>query len=65
MKITAIKNYELSKEEFIALEKTKEVFDSLCREGFEEDFCDVENVYLVATIRAIEAVIENNGEDWM
>lgn len=64
MKTTTIKNYELSKEEFLALEKTKEIFDTLCREGFEDDFCDVENVYLVATIRAIEAVIENNCEDW-
>ena len=64
MKTTTIKNYELSKEEFLALEKTKEIFDTLCREGFEDDFCDVENVYLGATIRAIEAVIENNCEDW-
>ena len=59
------KKYELSKEEFLALEKTREIFDTLCREGFEDDFCDVENVYLVATIRAIEAVLENNGEDWI
>ena len=59
------KKYELSKEEFQALEKTKEIFDSLCREGFEDDFCDVENVYLVAVIRAIESVLENNGEDWI
>ena len=65
MNTITIKKYELSKEEFIALEKTKEIFDSLCREGFEDDFCDVENVYLVAAIRAIDAVIENNGEDWM
>ena len=65
MKTIAIKRYELSKEEFLALEKTKEIFDTLCREGFEDDFCDVENVYLVDTIRAIEAVIENNCEDWM
>lgn len=65
MNTITIKKYELSKEEFIALEKTKEVFDSLCREGFEDDFCDVENVYLVAAIRAIDAVVENNGEDWM
>ena len=65
MKTIITKKYELSKEEFQALEKTREIFDSLCREGFEEDFCDVENVYLVATIRAIESVIENNGEDWM
>lgn len=65
MKTITIKNYELSKEDFLALEKTKEIFDTLCREGFEDDFCDVENVYLVAAIRAIEAVIENNCEDWM
>lgn len=65
MKTITIKKYELSKEDFLALEKTKEIFDTLCREGFEDDFCDVENVYLVATIRAIEAVLENNGEDWM
>ena len=65
MNTITIKKYELSKEEFQALEKTREIFDSLCREGFEDDFCDVENVYLVATIRAIESVLENNGEDWM
>ena len=65
MKTTTIKKYELSKEDFLALEKTKEIFDTLCCEGFEDDFCDVENVYLVATIRAIEAVIENNCEDWI
>ena len=64
MKTMIIKKYELSKEEFLALEKTKEVFDSLSREGFEDDFCDVETVYLGATIHAIEAVIKNNGEDW-
>ena len=65
MKTIITKKYELSKEEFQALEKTREIFDSLCREGFEEGFCDVENVYLVATIPAIESVLENNGEDWM
>ena len=56
MKTITIKKYELSKEDFQALEKTREIFDSLCREGFEDDFCDVENVYLVATIRAIEEI---------
>ena len=65
MKTIITKKYELSKEEFQALEKTKEIFDSLCNEGFEDDFCVVENVYLVATIRAIEAVLTNNGEDWI
>ena len=65
MKMIITKKYELSKEEFQALEKTREIFDSLSREGFEDDFCDVENVYLVATIRAIEAVLANNGEDWI
>ena len=65
MKTIITKKYELSKEEFQALEKTREIFDSLCREGFEEDFCDVENVYLVATIRAIESVLANNSEDWI
>ena len=65
MKTIITKKYELSKEEFQALEKTREIFDSLCREGFEEDFCDVENVYLVATIRAIESVLENDCEDWI
>lgn len=64
MKTIIIKNYELSKEEFLALKKTKEVFDSLCREGFEDDFCDVENVYLGDAICAIDTVIEYNGEDW-
>ena len=65
MKTIITKKYELSKEEFQALEKTREIFDSLCREGFEDDFCDVENVYLVATIRAIESVLENDCEDWI
>ena len=65
MKTTTIKKYELSKEDFLALEKTKEIFDTLCGEGFEDDFCDLENVYLGDTIRAIEAVLENSGEDWM
>ena len=65
MKTITIKKYEISKEEFQALEKTKEIFDTLSREGFEDDFCDVENVYFGNTIRAIESVIENNGEDWI
>ena len=64
MKTRITKKYELSKEEFQALEKTREIFDSLSREGFGDDFCDVENVYLGETIRAIELVIENNGENW-
>lgn len=59
------KKYELSKEEFQALEKTKEIFDSLCSEGFEDDFCVVENVSFVDIIDAIDAVIRNNGEDWI
>lgn len=45
MKTTTIKKYELSKEDFLALEKAKEIFDSLCREDFEDDFCDVEDAY--------------------
>ena len=65
MKTILIKKYELSKEEFQALEKTKEIFDSLSREGFEDDFYYDENVHLSAMIRAIDAVIENNGEDWV
>ena len=64
MKTIIKKKYELSKEEFQALEKTKEIFDSLCNEGFKDDFCVVENVYLVDTIQAIDAVIRDNGEDW-
>ena len=65
MKTIITKKYELSKEDFQALEKTKEIFDTLCNEGFKDDFCVVENVYLVDTIRAIEAVLANNGEDWI
>ena len=65
MKTIITKKYELSKEDFQALEKTKEIFDSLCNEGFKDDFCDVENVYLVDTIHAIESVLANNGEDWI
>ena len=64
MKTIITKEYELSDEEFQALEKTKEVFDSLSRKGFEDDFCDVENIYLDTVIRAIEVVLANNGEDW-
>lgn len=65
MKTTITKKYELSKEEFQALEKTKEIFDSLSCEGFEDDFCNVENVYLSDTIYAIDVVLANNGEDWI
>ena len=65
MKTIITKKYELSKEDFQALEKTKEIFDSLCNEGFKDDFCVVENVYLVDTIHAIDAVIRDNGEDWI
>ena len=65
MKTIITKKYELSKEEFQALEKTKEIFDSLCNEGFTDDFCVVENVYLVDTIHAINAVIRDSGEDWI
>ena len=65
MKTIITKKYELSKEEFQALEKTKEIFDSLCNEGFKDDFCVVENVYLVDTINAIDAVIRDDGEDWI
>ena len=65
MKTIITKKYELSKEDFQALEKTKEIFDSLCNEGFKDDFCVVENVYLDDTIQAIDAVIRDNGEDWI
>ena len=65
MKTITIKKYELSKEDFLALEKTKEIFDTLCREGFEDDFCEKECVDLENTIGSIEAVIENDGEDWI
>ena len=65
MKTIITKKYELSKEDFQALEKTKEIFDSLCNEGFGDDFSVVENVYLVDTIQAIDAVIRDNGEDWI
>ena len=65
MKTITVKKYELSKEEFQALEKTREIFDSLSREGFEDYFCNDENVCFDDTIRAIEAIIENNGEDWI
>ena len=65
MKTIITKKYELSKEDFQALEKTKEIFDSLCNGGFKDDFCVIENVYLVDTIDAIDAVIRDNGEDWI
>ena len=65
METIITKKYELSKEEIQALEKTKEIFDSLSCEGFEDDFRDVENVYLGDIIYAIDVVIRDNGEDWI
>lgn len=65
MKATVVKKYELSSEEVRALEKTKEILDTLCYEGFEDDFSCQESVYLSDVICAIENVIDNDGTDWV
>ena len=65
MKATVVKKYELTNEEARALEKTKEILDTLCYEGFEDDFSCQESVYLSDVICAIDSVIDNNGTDWV
>ena len=65
MKATVVKKYELTSEEARALEKTKEILDTLCYEGFEDDFSCQESVYLSDVICAIENVIDNDGTDWV
>ena len=65
MKATVVKKYELSNEDTKALERAKEILNELCVQGFEDDFCENENVYLENTICSIEAVLENDGEDWI
>ena len=65
MKATVVKKYELSNEDTQALERAKEILNELCVQGFEDDFYENENVYLENTIGSIEAVLENDGEDWI
>lgn len=65
MQATIVKKYELSSEEVRALEKTKEILNTLCYEGFEDDFSCQESVYLSDVICAIENVIDNDGTDWV
>lgn len=65
MNAIVIKKYELSKEEIQALEKTKEILNGLCYEGFEDEFSCNESVYLSDVICAINSVIENDGTDWI
>lgn len=65
MKATVVKKYELSSEEVRALEKTKEILNELCENGFEDDFSCQESVYLSDVICAIENVIDNDGTDWI
>ena len=64
MKSTVVKKYELSNEDIRALERAKEILNELCVQGFEDDFYENENVYLENTICSIEAVLDNDGEDW-
>ena len=65
MKATVVKKYELSSEEVRALEKAKEILNTLCYEGFEDEFSCNESVYLSDVICAIDTVIDNDGTDWV
>ena len=65
MKSTIVKKYELSNEDIRALERAKEILNELCEQGFEDDFYENENAYLENTICSIEAVLKNDGEDWI
>ena len=65
MKATVVKKYELSNEDTKALERAKEILNELCEQGFEDDFCGKECVDLANTIGSIEAVLDNDGEDWI
>ena len=65
MKATVVKKYELSNEDTRALERAKEILNELCEQGYEDDLCGKECVDLENTIGSIEAVLENDGEDWV
>ena len=65
MKATVVKKYELSNEDTRALERAKEILNELCERGFEDDFYGKECVDLGNIIGSIEAVLENDGEDWI
>ena len=65
MKATVVKKYELSNEDTRALEKTKEILNALCELDFEDDFREKEYIELGDIIGVIEAVLENDGEDWI
>lgn len=65
MKATVVKKYELSNEDARALERAKEILNELCEQGFEDDFCAKECIDLSDIIGSIEAVLENDGEDWI
>lgn len=65
MKATVVKKYELSNEDTRALERAKEIFNELCEQGFEDDFWGKECVDLENTIGSIEAVLGNDGKDWI
>ena len=64
MEATVVKKYDLDNEDIKALEKTKEILNSLCYEGFEDDFTCHESVYLSDVINAIDTVLDNDGENW-
>lgn len=64
MTATVVKKYDLDNDEINALEKVKEILNSLCYEGFEDDFSCNEGVYLSDVINAIDTVLDNDGEDW-
>ena len=65
MKATVVKKYELSNEDTRALKRAKEILNELCAQRFEDDFCGKECVDLENTIGSIEAVLENDGKDWI
>ncbi len=64
MTATVVKKYDLDNNEVKALETTKEILNSLCYEGFEDDFSCHEGVYLSDVINAIDTVLDNDGENW-
>lgn len=65
MEATVVKKYNLNREECKAIEKTREVLNQLCYEGFEDDFSSDANVYISDVINALDRVLDNDGEDWI
>ena len=65
MKATVVKKYELSNDDIQALEKAKEILNELCEQGFKDDILENEWVDLGDISGTIEAVLENDGKDWL